>query len=99
MHVNVCFFISKIREIITSNELEYRIYSKERLCSKERPPRISAPLLKPNGKERKTLAGAGRKPFNELVENQVLEWIYGRREKHLRVSCALILKKAKAIYD
>ena len=55
--------------------------------------------MKPNGKERKTLAGADRKPFNELVENQVLEWIYDRREKHLRVSCVLIMKKAKAIYD
>ena len=55
--------------------------------------------MKPNGKERKTFAGAGRKPFNELVENQVLEWIYDRREKHLRVSCVLIMKKAKAIYD
>ena len=55
--------------------------------------------MKPNGKKRKTLAGAGRKPFNELVENQVLEWIYDRPEKHLRVSCVLIMKKAKAIYD
>ena len=56
--------------------------------------------MKPNGKERKTLAGAGRKPFNELVEYwNGLEWIYDRREKHLRVSCELIMKKAKAIYD
>ena len=28
-----------------------------------------------------------------------MEWIYDRREKHLRVSCVLIMKKAKTIYD
>ena len=51
------------------------------------------------GVQKKTLAGAGRKPFNELVENKVVEWIYDRREKHLSVSRVLIMKKAKAIYD
>ena len=54
--------------------------------------------IKPKGKERKTLDGAGRKPSNKLVDNRVLEWIYGRREKHLRMSCSL-MKKAKVIYD
>ena len=55
--------------------------------------------LKLSGKYRKTLDGAGRKPLNELVDNRVLEWIYERRAKNLRVSCVLIMKKAKLIYD
>ena len=61
--------------------------------------RIREQSIKPKEKQRKTLSGAGRKPFNYLVDSRVLEWIYDRREKHLRVSCALIMKKAKRIYD
>ena len=46
--------------------------------------------IKQNGKERKTLFG--------LDDNRVLsKWIYERREKHLRLSCAL--DKTKVIYD
>ena len=64
-----------------------------RICVwKTHKTQIREQSMKPNGKERKALAGAGRKPFNELVENQVLEWIYDRREKHLRVSCVIIMK-------
>ena len=42
--------------------------------------------LKPSGKYRNTLDGADRKPYNELVNNRVLEWIYEHRAKNVRVS-------------
>ena len=60
---------------------------------------ISEQCRKPHGKQRKMLDGTGRKPAHEVVENKVLEWIYDRREKNLRVSCILIMKKAKIIFD
>ena len=50
--------------------------------------------LKKIGQSRKTLEGAGRKPLSETLDNMVLlEWICERREKNLRVSPILIMKK------
>ena len=37
--------------------------------------------------------------LGEIDDNQVLEWIYERHEKRLRVSYTLIMKKAKVIYE
>ena len=47
----------------------------------------------------KRLEGGGRKAFNIILEENLLEWIYDRRSKGLRVSRKLIMKKAKIMYD
>ena len=44
---------------------------------------------------RKRLLGAGRKPFNEEMEESLLEWILQRRSKKLQVFRKIIMKKAK----
>lgn len=44
---------------------------------------------KSKGKELKTLDRAGKKLFNVLVDNRVLQWIYDGHKKHLKVSYAL----------
>ena len=54
---------------------------------------------KSKGKELKTLDAAGRKLFNVLVDNRVLQWIYDGHKKHLKVSYALLMKKAMVIYN
>ena len=46
------------------------------------------------GSKRMRIEGAGRKPFNEKLNESVLEWIGERRRKALRVSIKLIMKKA-----
>ena len=42
--------------------------------------------------------GAGRKPFNEKLDESVLEWIHERRSKGLRMSRKLIMKKTIVMY-
>ena len=54
---------------------------------------------KAKGTKRKRCIGGGRKPFSKRLEEIVLEWIYDRRSKGLRVSRKLIMKKAKILYD
>ena len=49
--------------------------------------------------KRKRLGGAGRKPLDRQMEEVLVEWIYDRREKRLRVSRKLIIKKALFIYN
>ena len=50
------------------------------------------------GKLRTRLEG-GRKPLNEELETQLLEWVLDRRGKGLRVSRVLIMKKALVMYS
>ena len=54
---------------------------------------------KDGGAKRKRLEGAGRKPLDQQMEEVLVEWIYDRREKGLRVSRKLIMKKALFIYN
>ena len=54
---------------------------------------------KDHGAKRKRLEGAGRKPLDQQMEEVLIEWIYDRREKGLRVSRRLIMKKALYIYN
>lgn len=61
--------------------------------------KIEELLAKTKGTKRKRCDGGGRKPFNEQLEEMVLEWVYDRRYKGLRVSRKLIMKKAKVMYD
>jgi len=51
------------------------------------------------GAKRKRLDGAGRKPLDQQMEEVLVEWIYSRREKGLRVSRTFIMKKALVIYN
>ena len=37
--------------------------------------------------------------MDEGMEEELLEWIHGRRSRGLRVSRTLIMRKAKYIYD
>lgn len=55
-------------------------------------------LVKRAGKSRKRLDGAGRKPLSEVLEERIVSWITDRRDKRLRVSRKLIMKKAKLLY-
>ena len=50
--------------------------------------------IKGQGKQR--LSGGGRKITDEGLEELLLEWIHGRRSSGLRVSCKLIMIKAKS---
>lgn len=52
--------------------------------------------IKPKGKEQKSLYGAGKKPFNELVDNWLLEWIYDGREKILECSVDSLWRKPRS---
>ena len=45
------------------------------------------------------IEAAGRKPFNEKLDESVLEKIPKRRSKGLRVSRKLIIKKTIVMYD
>ena len=45
------------------------------------------------------IEAAGRKPFNEKLDESVLEKIPKRRSKGLRVSRKLIMKKTIVMYD
>ena len=54
---------------------------------------------KPKGSKKEKLEGGGRKPMDEGMEEELLEWIHGRRSSGLRVSRTLIMRKAKYIYD
>ena len=47
----------------------------------------------------KRLEGGGMKPMDVQLENQLVEWIYGRRSNGLRVSRKLIMVKAKSLHD
>ena len=51
------------------------------------------------GSKWKRLEGGGRKAFNIILEENLLEWIYDRHSKGLRVSRKLIMKKAKIMYN
>ena len=54
---------------------------------------------KPKGSKKEKLEGGGRKPMDEGMEEELFEWIQGRRSRGLRVSRTLIMRKAKYIYD
>ena len=47
------------------------------------------------------LLGEGRNPFCEKLEELVLQWVYDRRTKGLRLSRKMIMKKVKVkvMYD
>ena len=45
------------------------------------------------------IGGAARKPFNEKLNEFVLEWIHERRRKGVRVSRKFVMKKAIVKYD
>ena len=49
--------------------------------------------------KRKQLKGAGRKPFNEDIEESLLQWVYGRCSNGPRVSRKMIANKAKFLYE
>ena len=42
--------------------------------------------LKTSGTKRKTIPGGGRKPLDEALEEDLLEWVHNRRSTGLRVS-------------
>ena len=65
---------------------------------KQKPDLLSL-KEKSNGAKRRRLDGAGRKPLNEQLEESLMEWIYQRREKCLRVSQKLIMKVALILYQ
>ena len=54
---------------------------------------------KDRGSKRKRLDGGGRKPLDQQMEEVLVEWIYDRRDKGLRVSRKLIMKKALFVYN
>ena len=54
---------------------------------------------KSGGSKRKRLDGGGRELTDTDLEDELVEWIYNRRENMLRVSRKLIMSKAKYIYD
>ena len=54
---------------------------------------------KPKGSKKEKLQGDGRKPMDEGMEEELLEWIHAHRSRGLRVSRTLIMRKAKYIYD
>jgi hypothetical protein len=60
---------------------------------------LVATKKKDQGAKRKRLDGAGRKPLDVQMEEVLVEWIYNRRDKGLRVSRKLIMKKALFIYE
>uniref|UniRef100_A0A1X7TX84 HTH CENPB-type domain-containing protein n=1 Tax=Amphimedon queenslandica TaxID=400682 RepID=A0A1X7TX84_AMPQE len=54
--------------------------------------------IKGKGKsKRKLLRGAGRRPNDEDMEDQLFQWICDMREKNLQMSCRLIKQKLKAL--
>ena len=58
-------------------------------------PKLFDPAVKASSKR---LEG-GVKPMDVQLENQLVEWIYGRRSNGMRVSRKLIMVKAKSLYD
>ena len=56
-------------------------------------------VLNQKGSKKEKLEGGGRKPMDEGMEEELLEWIHGRRSRGLRVSRTLIMRKAKYIHD
>ena len=52
-----------------------------------------------SGAKRKRLDGGGRCVTDEEIEENLLEWIFDRRHKGLRVSCKLIMIKAKKFQE
>ena len=58
---------------------------------------ISTHNVTPAGKKRKRVDGGGRKPQFQAVDYVVLDWISSQREKGLRVSRKLIMKKAQVV--
>ena len=59
---------------------------------------ISSLNLTDGEKKRKRVDGGGRKPQFQAVDEIVLDWISNRRERGLRVSRKLIMKKAQVAY-
>ena len=53
---------------------------------------------KPKGQAKQKLEGAGRKPFDEQLEEGLFDWVVDRRNNGLRVSRKLIMFKAKSFY-
>ena len=54
---------------------------------------------KGQGQGKQTLEGGGRKITDEGMEEQLLEWIHGRRSNDLRVARELIMVKTKCLDD
>lgn len=53
----------------------------------------------PSGTKRKHVDGGGRKPLFKDVDDLVFDWVTSRRERGLRVSRKLIMKKAQVVFD
>lgn len=49
--------------------------------------------------KRKRLDGAGRKPLDEEMEEELFQWIVKQRDRNLRVSRKMIVRKAKLGHD
>ena len=60
---------------------------------------ISSLNLTDGEKKRKRVNDGGRKPQFQAVDEIVLDWISNRRERGLRVSRKLIMKKAQVVYN
>ena len=56
-----------------------------------------AAMKKDKKSRRKRLDGAGRKPDNTEMEEELLEWIVELRSRHLRVSRRMIQTQAKLL--
>lgn len=48
-----------------------------------------------SGANRKRLVGAGRKPLDQEMEEELLQWIIQQRDRSIRVSRKMIIQKAK----
>ena len=56
-------------------------------------------VLNQKVQKKEKLEEGGRKPMDEGMEEELLEWIHGRRSRGLRVSRTLIMRKVNYIYD
>ena len=49
--------------------------------------------------KRKRLQGAGRRPFDVILEDELLDWVHERRSSGHRVSRKMMAQKARAIHE
>ncbi|PFX13259.1 Pogo transposable element with KRAB domain [Stylophora pistillata] len=68
-------------------------------CKRIREWRQKKSKLEAASSTRKRLEGAGRKPFDEDIEESLLQWVHGRRSNTLRVARKMIANKAKFLYE
>ena len=66
--------------------------------SKKKEKIISMVNESKHASKRQRLPGAGKKPLSVQLEEVLLSWVYSRRERGLRVSGKLTMKKAKLIF-